>query len=237
MVNEYDAQVLEKDNGTEKQYRIGIKCDRIKDKGAKAYSDIDSDPVLCHQIAYSEYERSINRLEHLNNKIYILCTVCSFVFAVLTSAINRVSTIRMPNSDVEKRIIVAYIIPLILSVVIMACLLVKLVCALKAVEITTFDSSEIMERDMVHSDRTRVVKYTISRYEEARTANNIVIEKRYKAVSKGVCLLTASILLLIYLSLIGSILPEASVDDVRLIDVCIMNTMKEENAYTDKAGN
>ena len=221
MVNEYDAQVLEKDNGTEKQYRIGIKCDRIKDKGAKAYSDIDSDPVLCHQIAYSEYERSINRLEH----------------AVLTSAINRVSTIRMPNSDVEKRIIVAYVLPLILGVVIMAIFLVRLVCALKAVEITTFDSSEIMERDMVHSDRTRVVKYTISRYEEARTANNIVIEKRYKAVSKGVCLLTASILLLIYLSLIGSILPEASVDDVRLIDVCIMNTMKEENAYTDKAGN
>ena len=136
MVNEYDAQVLDKENSTEKQYRIGIKYDRIKDKCVKTYSDINADPVLCHQIAYSEYERSINRIEHLNNKIYILCTVCSFIFVVFTSAINRVSTIRTPNSDTEKRIIIAYILPLILSVVIMAILLVKLVCALTLVPCT-----------------------------------------------------------------------------------------------------
>ena len=82
MVNEYDAQVLDKDNNTEKQYKIGIKNDRIKDKCVKTYSDINADPVLCHQIAYSEYERSINRIEHLNNKIYILCTVRSYIYIV-----------------------------------------------------------------------------------------------------------------------------------------------------------
>ncbi|MDD6824955.1 MAG: hypothetical protein PUE12_02365 [Oscillospiraceae bacterium] len=61
-----------------------------------------------------EYEHSFRSAKRLDNKVYILLTVCGFIFVLLTTAINRVSEIDV--FAIWNALIALYDVSLILSI-------------------------------------------------------------------------------------------------------------------------
>ena len=169
----------------------------------------DTDPNLCYQIALAEYEHCIKRSERLDNKIYILLTICAFLFVSLKDAIDVISKLRYPELCCEVFFSSLYIIFTVFTALRMFFLLKGFISALSSIEIERFDSAEVMERDMVFEEKTRIVKYVIARYEEARDHNNLLIDKRYDILNKGVKNLMWIVVSLIAILILSNLLPHA----------------------------
>lgn len=217
-MKEYTIRVSN-DNKTERNYRIRvlnkvtIEMDNIP--------EIENDPNLCYQTTLVEYEHCIRRSDRLDNKVYILLTVCAFIFVMLTNGIGRIADIRFPHSLCEALIACAYSVLIIIASLCVVSLLKGLIALLASVNIKRFDSSEIMERDMVRADKTRVAKYIISLYEEARAINNKEIEKRYEALNKCIKTLICSVILLVFISILGNFIPTAKNEERKLVEFYI----------------
>lgn len=168
---------------------------------------VNPDPNLCYQIALAEYEHCIKRSERLDNKIYILLTVCAFIFVLLTGAIQKVSELRWPQSSIEWILLVLYFALTTAAIISVILLLFQLIGSLSTIKLKRFDSVEVMEKDMTHADSRQVSKYVIALYEEARNHNNVLIDKRYKTVNCCVKALIASVIILVLTSVIGAIMP------------------------------
>lgn len=168
---------------------------------------ISPDPNLCYQIALAEYEHCIKRSERLDNKIYILLTVCAFIFVLLTGAIQKVSVLRWPQSSIEWVLLALYFSLTTAAIISVILLLFWLIGSLSSIKLKRFDSAEVMERDMTSADSKRVSKYVIALYEEARNHNNALIDKRYKTVNRCVIALIVSVVILVLTSVVGAIMP------------------------------
>lgn len=209
----YDVNVLEKNTRKSTSYLIEIHCnERMPEEKAEG-KKIDNDPNLCYQIALTEYEHCIKRSDRLDNKIYILLTVCAFIFVMLTNAISKLSSLRWTKGGGETLVLRSYIALTIIAIIIVGFLLKGLISSLSSIEMKRFDSAEVMERDMTRADKSQVSKYVIALYEEARNHNNALIDKRYVTVNRCVILLIASVAVLLLTSLFGAALPETGAKD------------------------
>ena len=209
----YSAIVF-KENEKDTDYIVSVDCV----ENTSATEKKDGDPMICFQAALTEYEFSIKRSEKLDNKIYILLTVCAFLFVALTTSIERISDIRFPQTCVEYGVIGAFIFLVIVTAICVALLLKDLISSLSSFDLIRFNSSEIVVRDMTRFDEKRVAKYIIAMYIEATEKNDVMIEERYKKLDCSIKKLVASIMLLLLLSLLGNILPIAKDNEYRLCD-------------------
>lgn len=239
---QYQVEVYDKDTDEEKSYLFNlIKKEQKKpnntirvDKPYKCNKkNIDNDPNLCYQIALAEYEHSIRRLERLDNKIYILLTVCAFTIALLSSNISLISNLRLPQQISETILLIAYITFNIMAVIAVIFLLISLIKSLSSVHVKRFDSTEILERDMNHADKSQVSKYVVALYEKARSHNNELIDDRYKSVNRCVKALIFSIVLLLVTSLIGAILPQKDEKEQGFFNSLFDKNTVEESQNSD----
>ncbi len=221
----YSTNVLKTDNTN---YTISV--DRLNTDNDNNEHLVETDPALCYQVAFAEYDYSIKRSDKLDNKIYILLTICAFIFAAMTSSIGRIAEVRYPQNCTEFWIVMVYLSLAILSSICVIILLISLIRALSSVNIVRFDSSEVMVRDMAKADIQQVVKYIIPLYVKATEKNDSVIERRYSKLDCSIRLLIVSILLLIVLTLLSSFLPIARDGDNKLSEFYSISDHKDEEA-------
>ncbi len=178
------------------------------------HGDNDSSELLnmCLEISRTEYEHSFRRAERLDNKIYILLTVCAFIFVVLISAINRVSEYDV-TAFCSNKWVFAYGIMLSFCIAGTIVLLGALIYSLSGADFKRYDSGLILERNMLSEDMKKVTRFTVMKYENARDHNNKIVTKRYRVLNFCVWLLIILVMALIFITFLGNILPESSTEN------------------------
>lgn len=191
------------------------KCTMKTDNNPEVHRNASSSELLnmCLEISRTEYEHSFRRAERLDNKIYILLTVCAFIFVVLISAIDKVSEYDITAFD-SNVLIGLYNVLLLLCVAGTVVMLGALIYSLSGAGFKRYDSNMILERNMLSADMQKVTRFTIIKYENARDHNNKIVTKRYKILNFCVYILIALVVMLIIVTVIGNFLPSRSdVDD------------------------
>ena len=103
-MNEYTAII---DN---KEYVIKINklnCDTSPEKLKTITIEEDSSEI-CLDAVLEEYQHSIHRSEKLDNKVYILSTICGFIFVFITDIISKLGTFQIPKDIVQTRLVLSY---------------------------------------------------------------------------------------------------------------------------------
>lgn len=180
---------------------------KIEDN-SEIQKNLDSSELLnmCLEISKTEYEHSFRRAERLDNKVYILLTVCAFIFVVLISAINKVSEYDV-TAFCSNTWICVYDILLIVCVVLTIVLLGALIYSLSGAEFKRYDSNQILEHNMLSVDMKRVTRFSIMKYENARDHNNKIVTKRYRILNFCVYILIILVVMLITITFVGNFLP------------------------------
>ena len=111
----------------------------------KNEENCDTSEDIVFDAMKEEYEHCVKRSEKLDNKIYILLTVCAFIFVLLTSIIEKASTFQMSQDMTKISLIIIYWLLLLVDVVIFCVLLEKLVVLLGSIEFQRLDINNIME--------------------------------------------------------------------------------------------
>lgn len=172
------------------------RCDEIE--RLKEYDT--SGAGVAFDAAKNEYEHSFQRSEKLDNKIYILLTVCAFFFVLLTDLIKGISEIEFPNTQTELALVITFSILMFLSVALFVLMLIWLIKLLKGIELNRIDASEIVSHNMANAKDNQVAGFIIMRYEQCRNHNNDLVEDRFKAFNKCVTLLVVNAIVLLMLA-------------------------------------
>lgn len=222
MEKQYNIIVGEPGTNVERKYIVKLKRktgeketisdddDQKYDTDSMSLYPVKNDPNLCWEIALTEYEHCIRRSERLDNKIYILLTVCGFIFVLLTGVIQEMSTLKWAKNTLEMIVITFYFILVLMATIAFVFLLAWLIRALSSIRLIRFDSTEVLERNMTHVDSAQVSKYVVALYEKARSHNNEQIDKRYKIVNRCVRILIFVVVILIFASAVRTTLPTAN---------------------------
>lgn len=197
----------------EKKYIINVnKCSE---------SDIDPTSVvipivgeetgedISYEVARTEYDYCLHRSEKLDNKIYILLTVCAFLIGgVLGIVDDLIKYVKWPMAVIYTKNIFecAAWIGTGLELIIFALSIIILVAALRSIDIHRFDQTEILDRDMVYSEKKKVSKYICSLYSKCTQHNNEIISKRYKLSNMAIVLIAVGFILMIILRVLIYIL-------------------------------
>ena len=92
-MNEYTAII---DN---KEYVIKINK-RNSDTSPENLNTItveEDSSEICLNAVLEEYQHSVRRSEKLDNKVYILSTICGFIFVFITDIISNLGTFQVPT--------------------------------------------------------------------------------------------------------------------------------------------
>ena len=179
----------------EKEYQINI--EQIKGT-INATHQSGSD--IAYDAMKTEYDLCIQRSEKLDNKIYILLTVCAFLFVMLSDSIKKFSDVNLPETQFKLFMFGGFVVVLTLTIVVFVVLLVSLVILLRGVDIERFNANDVLELNLVNSDKMQVITYICIRYEQCRTHNHDVIEKRYKKYNNCILLIIIEIVLLLIIA-------------------------------------
>lgn len=147
-------------------------------------------------------EHCVKRSEKLDNKIYILLTVCAFIFVLLTSIIEKASTFQMSQDMTKISLIIIYWLLLLVDVVIFCVLLEKLVVLLGSIEFQRLDINNIMELNIIEKNPRTAVKYIGANYMQCVENNHTILEKRYEVFNTCVRFLVLNVLLSLSLSFV-----------------------------------
>ena len=219
----YETEVVDKENGVYKKYEIEINTlsehrTGIEIKDESAEKKIETDPGMLLDIAKTEYENCVKRLDRLDNKIYILLTVCAFIFVMLTNAINGIREIRLPQGITESIVLLAYLVFMIYVIKRVISLLKGLIGALSSIKLLRFDTGDILDFEMISADKHKVAEYVLAIYENTRQTNNDKIDKKYDELEKSVRSLSCVVILLIILTAVGGLLPKGRETEETLPD-------------------
>lgn len=168
----------------------------------KNEENCDTSEDIVFDAMKEEYEHCVKRSEKLDNKIYILLTVCAFIFVLLTSIIEKASTFQMSQDMTKISLIIIYWLLLLVDVVIFCVLLEKLVVLLGSIEFQRLDINNIMELNIIEKNPRTAVKYIGANYMQCVENNHTILEKRYEVFNTCVRFLVLNILLSLSLSFV-----------------------------------
>lgn len=208
MEYKYHANVVDNTNEKARSFTIRISSNSKRANDETEGRTIETDSNICYQVALTEYEHCIKRMDRLDNKIYILFTVCAILFVPFTNSLVLLGNIKAPTNWIEWLLIICYLILVSLCAIKMRYLLFRLIAALDAVPILRFDSPVLLERNMINADKKKVVAFIIMKYEKARKKNNELIDEKYEKVNScnGLMLWVATALIM--LVTVSSIIPK-----------------------------
>lgn len=157
---------------------------------------------IAYSAFLSEYDHCVQRSEKLDNKVYILLTVCAFLFVLLTSVISEAGKFEFPESGLALGLIITYAVLLVTDVGIYVLMLIKLVGLLKSVSFARFNTSEILTCNLISETPATISRYIGTKYVRCINHNNSIIEERYKAFNFCVKLMVADVVVSIILAFI-----------------------------------
>ena len=137
------------------------------------------------------------------NDTYILLAACAFVFALLTTQIQKAGKLEVPQSGSELLGIIIYTILLVVAVISNVGMLVMTVSLLKSVRFERLDSGLLLTEGVPDEKDTTAVRFIGRLYVQHTSKNNAVLEKGYTAFNRCVNAFCVSIVALIALAIIS----------------------------------
>ena len=163
----------------------------------------ESSADICFEAIKAEYDYCVTRAEKLENKVYILLAACAFVFALLTTQIEKAGKLEVPQSGSELLGIIIYTILLVVAVISNVGMLVMTVSLLKSVRFERLDAGLLLTEGVPDEKDTTAVRFIGRIYVQHTSKNNAVLEKGYTAFNRCVNAFCVSIVALIALAIIS----------------------------------
>lgn len=187
----------------EKEFEITV--EKIGEECADKLLEVDSAESALEAIK-AEYDHCVSRSEKLDNKIYILLTICAFVFAFSTTSITQIKNFSKPITLAQECMLITYMVILIGNIVLFAYLLFKLVKLLEGEKIKRLDAEDVLTGDFFSLPPKVAARAIAQIYLDAMTVNNSKLEVRFQAFNSCSKLLFPVIVLSIAESFLGNFL-------------------------------
>ena len=142
----------------EQIYQVDLEKDVATPQDAES---TESSADICFDAIKAEYDYCVTRAEKLENKVYILLAACAFVFTLLTTQIEKVGKMKLPQSGYELVGIIIYVILLIVAVIGNVGMLVRTVNLLKSVNFERLDAGLVLTEGLPDEKDTTVVRLHI----------------------------------------------------------------------------
>lgn len=150
----------------------------------------------------TEYEHCVQRAGKLDNKVYILLTVCAFVFVLITNLIEKVKDFCLPQNMTEESLVIVYWLLIIVDVVIFCVVLVKLVVLLGSIKFERLDIGDVLENNIIEERPKTSVKYIGARYWKCIDNNHAILERQYEKLNFCVIGLVLNVTISLVLSFV-----------------------------------
>ena len=131
----------------------------------------------------AEYEHCVQRAGKLDNKVYILLTVCAFVFVLITSLIEKASNFGMPQNMTEQSLIIIYWLLIAVDAIAFCVVLAKLVALLGSINFERLDIGDVLENNIIEERPKTSVKYIGAKYWKCINDNHAILERQYEKLN------------------------------------------------------
>lgn len=161
---------------------------------------------ICMTAVQIEYDLTTSRSAKLDNKIYILLTVCAFIFTKTLEYVEKVPFVKKIDGSWKPTcpfLQQAYPIIAWLTIAALVITIILFVTCLFSIELMRFDGSIVLTKNMMGHPKKQVVKYICEKYLEITDINNRRLKKRYVRFNWGVRFEVAAIVLLMILACIS----------------------------------
>lgn len=169
-------------------------------------TDAEHSAEMVFEAIKNEYDHCVARSEKLDNKVYILLTICAFVFAFATSIYSKISSLTKPETIEKEILLIVFIVLLMSNTVLFIYLLYKLVELLKGQRIKRLDPMDLMKEDVFNLDKKTASRTISMIYLDAMTMNNQNLEMRFQEYNRCSKCLFPIILISIILSILSNFL-------------------------------
>ncbi len=189
-----------------KEYIVAVNNSEYRVTVENSQDNIDynrDDGAMLLDVAKSEYEHCIKRSEKLDNKIYILLTVCAFLFVLLVDIIKSVKSIEKPTSLESMMLFIIFILILSLCILLFATVLIMLARLLRPILLGRIKSEDIIKSDLIGKPSVVIYRTVAIMYEQCKCRNNNILEERYRIFGLCINLVIGVIILLILLDIIS----------------------------------
>ena len=187
----------------EKEFEVTV--ERIDEEDADKLPKVDSAEIVLEAIK-TEYNHCVSRSEKLDNKIYILLTICAFVFAFSTTSLTQIRNFSKPVTLTQECMLITYMVILIGNIGLFGYLLFKLVKLLEGEKIKRLDAEDLLIGDFFSLPPKVAARAIAQIYLDAMTVNNSKLEVRFQAFNSCSKLLFSVIVLSIAESFLGNFL-------------------------------
>ena len=191
------------------EYTVGInnkeyiiKVNKRKDMNnteKKQQTSIEEDASeVCLNAIMEEYQHVVRRSEKLDNKVYILSTICGFIFAFITGIISNLSDFQMPKNRVQTNLVIIYIILVALMSLFYLYTIYKLGILLTARALQRLTPDYLLLHKIYDIKEKYARIFIASQYVKAINDSNKILEKCFKEFN-GCIYRTAFILILAFI--------------------------------------
>ena len=176
-MNEYTAII---DN---KEYVIKINK-RNSDTSPENLNTItveEDSSEICLNAVLEEYQHSVRRSEKLDNKVYILSTICGFIFVFITDIISNLGTFQVPTDIAQTWLVRSYIALTILMSLIYLYTILKLGILLTAKQTLRLTPDYLILEKVYDKKEKHARIFVASLYIQAINDANESLKKRFKS--------------------------------------------------------
>lgn len=166
----------------------------------------ESSANVCYEAIKSEYDYCVTRAEKLENKVYILLAACTFIFALLTSQIDKIGKMKFPSNCMELCIVILYVITLIIAIASNVLMIILSINLLKSTKFERIDEAILLTQGLLDESDITAVKFIGRLYVQNTERNNAILEKKYFRFNKCVVLFCVGTIAGIVLALLSNII-------------------------------
>ena len=177
-----------------------IEKKKIVGQDASEHEKIKYGAEIAYEAARIEYEYCQVRSAKLDNKVYILLTICAFLFVPLTDIIKQSGKI-IPLIFLGQLYLSqwCFVILLIITILLFIGMMFLFLSILSAKKIRRFPLWEVLTEDMVWKSVPEVVYYICTKYFQSKQYNDEFIDNRFKKFRWCIYLMEVIIILLLIL--------------------------------------
>lgn len=159
---------------------------KVKKKACNSSENITQIPIeedsseTCLNAILEEYQHSVRRSEKLDNKVYILSTICGFIFIFITDIISNLATFQTPGDNIQTWLVRIYFVGTLFMSLLYLYTIFKLGILLTAKK-TMRLTPDYLILNKVYDIKEKYARIFIaSQYIKSINDTNELLEKRFK---------------------------------------------------------
>lgn len=149
------------------------------------------------EIAKSEYDQGLKRLDRFDNKVYILLTAYAILFGYFSAQFSDAANTLFPKTATEMLVLELFALCGITLVV----PIIMLLFLLRGINMQHPPVGEIVSQGMVDMEKFQALRYLTMLYVKCTLINNQTLQKRYQKYKLCVYCMIANVALLVLVTI------------------------------------